>query len=323
MRPKGSDDKASAENPFGNFDPRAVHNSQVENNVSYSRYVNPLMTSMECLERSYFHSTGSGFAVEGRDILSADSSENGDFHSHNHVLIPYCSSDLWLSSEVQANAPAEASCSTNNWYTPDSSKLQFAFRGKIIFESIVNQLLEDHGLRTASSLILAGSSAGGIGVINHAQWVKDTLPSSVELRLIADSSWFINFQGNIERTFEVSAMDNMFSSDNPLMQTLTSHPACSDTTYGFPCCVSAQCMLTRKDEATDRLAYFPNDGVPMFFASSVYDVFLLAPSVVGSDNLDSANEMNQTQALIDFVTNVGEYGGEMNRSFARTFHLVK
>jgi len=324
------------DNPFGNFDPRDVFEQMKEEN--YSSFVNPLMTSMTCLDRNYFNITSSdNIAVEGKDFLSPKLAENEDFYSYNHVLIPYCSSDLWLASEVLPNAPAESNCSTEGWgYSADNSRLQFAFRGKIIFQSIFDQLKQDHGLNSTSFVVMAGSSAGGIGVLNLAQWVRQTTPT-IRLRLIVDSAWFINFQGNIARIFDESTTNGFeqpsssFSAEQDnngrLIQILYDHPACSDLTFGFPCCVSAQCMLTQKNETTGKLAYFPDEqgsnDVLMFFVSSIYDAFLLAPSVAGSEDLDSASEMNQTQALLNFLTDVGEYGGEMNRSFARTYHLVR
>ena len=63
----------------------------------------------------------------------------------------------------------------------DSNELLFRFRGKTIYQSIINQLLADHGLTDANKLILAGSSAEGLGVINHAKWTRSVLSSTTEL----------------------------------------------------------------------------------------------------------------------------------------------
>ena len=289
------------------------------------------MTSMKCLGKKYFNDSGGKIAVEGRDLLSADENENNDFYTHNHVLIPYCSSDLWLASEIRNDAPPEnTKCGVFEGYKPDSASLQFAFRGKVIFQSIFQQLLDGYGLNESDSVLLGGSSAGGLGVINLAQWAKEALNTTTEIQLLVDSAWFINYQGNIAQIFEESTRDSFSSrasavekmNNQRLVEILYSHPACNDTTFGFPCCVSAQCMLTQRSE-NGQLAYFPEDGVRMFFLSSVYDVFLLAPSLLGGDDFDLEDESNQTRALVGFLLNVGEYGGEMNRSYARTFHQVR
>ena len=120
----------------------------------YESYVNPLMTSMMCFRNST--SFGTNFSIKGRDLLSTNQDQNPDFYAHNHVLIPYCSSDLWLASEVLPTHP-NSSCDCSDLdcfgYQPDSPQLQFAFRGKIIFQSIFNQLL-GLGMNVASEIIL-------------------------------------------------------------------------------------------------------------------------------------------------------------------------
>lgn len=288
---------------------------------------------MKCLSPSHFNTTSRGVrAIEGRDMLSTNENQNGDFAHFNHVLIPYCSSDLWLAAEeTSAN---ESNCSIFETYEPNSPGLQFTFRGKIIFQSIFRQLMEDHNMTEADSIILGGSSAGGIGIINLVQWAVGTLPTAT-MSLVVDSAWFINFQGNIARIFEESIGD-AFSSESSstvnsdsrqstqrLLDILYSHPPCNDRTFGFPCCISAQCMLTRRNDS-GQLAYFPEgSNVRSFFLSSVYDIYLLAPTIANQDSFNELDEMNQTEALVNFLLKVGEYGGEMNRSFARTFRQVR
>ena len=65
-----------------------------------------------------------------------------------------------------------------------------------IFQSIFQQLTDDYGLGNASELVLAGSSVGGVGVINNAKWVQERLDEHTELLVLLDSAWFINFRGN-------------------------------------------------------------------------------------------------------------------------------
>ena len=113
-------------------------------------------------------------------------------------MIPYCSSDIWLGEETNGS---ECSCFDYNCFNfnPSSPELQFTYRGKTIFQSIFTQLLDNHGLDISTEVVLSGSSAGGVGVVNHAQWVQEQLEVRVvgntKLLVIFDSSWFINFQG--------------------------------------------------------------------------------------------------------------------------------
>ncbi len=60
----------------------------------------------------------------------------------------------------------------------------------------------------ATEVVLAGSSAGGVGVVNHAQWVRKQLLPNTELLVIFESAWFINFQGRVFFCIEYTASNN-------------------------------------------------------------------------------------------------------------------
>ena len=85
------------------FDPARVWNETILKNQDPVTVISPLMTSMKCFGnvRKYFPS-GLNYSIEGWDILDADPSANPLFHDYNHVVIPYCSSDLWLGEETVA-----------------------------------------------------------------------------------------------------------------------------------------------------------------------------------------------------------------------------
>ena len=198
-------------------------------------------------------------------------------------------------------------------YVPDSGDLQFTFRGKIIFESIIADLV-GMGLEQVLRLVLAGSSAGGLGVLNHAKYVRDLLPSA-DMRVISDSAWFINFQGGIYRELDgvtsqaesETQRQNMFT----LLNIIQSNEACSDMALGFPCCVAAYCIFTQTNSAGER--YYPSD-VPTFGIFGLYDIFFLAPSLAGVAEVE--RERNAVGFAIDFLRIVGEYGGDMNSTLA-------
>ncbi|XP_049782717.1 palmitoleoyl-protein carboxylesterase NOTUM [Schistocerca cancellata] len=112
-------------------------------------------------------------------ILSSNQEENPFWHNTNHVLVPYCSSDSWSGSR---NKPLK--------------DLQFTFMGAIIVSQVIEDLLP-LGLSKATSLMLAGSSAGGTGVIVNLDVVKDYLHNKVglqqiEVRGVSDSGWFLD-----------------------------------------------------------------------------------------------------------------------------------
>ena len=215
--------------------------------------VNPLMTSTSCFNGSR-HFQG-GLTVEGRDILDRGM-ENSVFRSHGQVLVPYCSSDVWLGSEgphtrdyVQKKKSGRdveyCECWDSNCFQfdPSSTELQFTFRGKTIFQSVIRTLDRMYDLEGAQEMILVGSSAGGLGVINLAKWVKDTYPH-LDVKVIADSSWFVNFRDGINRQF--NAVRNMLQEINltsPLPSSSSQPLRPSSTSQSLPPSATSQSPL--------------------------------------------------------------------------------
>jgi hypothetical protein len=285
------------------------------------------MTSMECLQSTFADT----LTVRGKDIMDGDPEKNPDFYDCNHVIIPYCSSDLWLGNEGR-----ELECNCSNLkcfnYQADSANLQFTFRGKTIFQSIFRQLQSNHGMRGATEIVIAGSSAGGVGALNHAQWVRDQLSPQTKLLVLFDSSWFINFQDGIYKIFDgtVRSVRSTISDGQRLLNILSSHPACADFHFGYPCCISAHCVLTRRNDM-GKLLYYPEVNQRTFALFSLYDIFLLAPALAGQDDFTSNNEspngndaddVNLAGLLINFLRIIGEYGGEMNTTASMSYFEV-
>ncbi len=319
--------------PYGNFDTTEAWEGTLgtlsgEGQMQEGPYVvNPLMTSMQCVQErtSYFPN---GFQVEGRDILDTDCQVNPIFCQYNHVVIPYCSSDLWLGEEKEdtrnyssLNSPLTGDCGCFNYscfnYNPNYEGLQFTFRGKTIFQSVIQDLLNG-SLQTADEVVLVGSSAGGVGVINNAKWVQDTLPTGVQLNVIFDSAWFINFQGAIYREFDntISQDDSDSSRENPngevLLDIIEQHDACRDTRLGYPCCISAHCLLASKE-------YYPQN-IPTLAVTSRYDIYLLAIALADLEPVSSGR--SSAGYGLDFLLTIGEYGGVMAATLEESENVV-
>ena len=292
--------------------------------------VNPLMTSLYCFsnETQHFGNTGT-FSLEGRDVLSSDCNENPTFCNHSHVLIPYCSSDMWLLNENDAGMRGECNCWDRDCffeYEPTGEN-QFTFRGRTIFQSVVETVDEMYNLGEAEEIVLMGSSVGGVGVLNLAQWVRQEY-SNVNISVVVDSSWFVNFRDRVNQEFGAlmdrfnisnssndtnssisDILSNIDLTEPEAIQLLLSHEACLDTRLGYPCCFSAQCLLTQSRQSTG-VPYYPRD-VPVFVINSLYDIFLLSDPL--SDLVLFQSDQYSTTALaLQFVTTVGEYGGVMN-----------
>lgn len=113
----------------------------------------------------------------GTGILSPQPEENPHWWNANMVFIPYCSSDVWSGT------------------TSKSEHSEYAFMGSLIIQEVVNELLTK-GLNNAKVLLLAGSSAGGTGVLLNVDNVLEQLKSqghtAVQVRGLADSGWFLD-----------------------------------------------------------------------------------------------------------------------------------
>ncbi|KAL9959098.1 hypothetical protein ACROYT_G036181 [Oculina patagonica] len=233
--------------------------------------------------------------ITGRDLLSASKHENPTFSEYTHVLVPYCSSDLWLGLKTNPKEPFH--------FVNDSSVDNFSFRGHTIFRSVFHDLLQQYNLSDAEEIILSGSSAGGIGVLNHADWVLNNVIKSrgmnCKLLSIVDSAWFIDFQGSLQA--QVNPKFLSFAN--------ISLSACMDFSHGHTCCPSASCMISR--------GYYPS-SVPLFFVSSMYDSFLLRDAFKRLEDEGKTADEN----FGDFLSVVNMYGGEVNGSVTITNNEV-
>ena len=324
---------------FGEFDTTIAWENTGLAGVPLAQFVNPLVTSVYCFrnETRYFGSSEE-FSIEGRDILSSDCTENPTFCNHGHVLIPYCSSDVWLGNEnngtrdypsTKMNPPCDCWDRECFDYNSTSEELQFTFRGRTIFQSVLQRLDEIYNLQEAEEIVLVGSSVGGVGVLNLVNWVKENY-RNVDLKVVVDSSWFVNFRDRVNQEFNglrssiesrasndtnntISSVTQIISNRNAsLMQVVNTHEACIDTRLGYPCCFAAECLLTQSSRIT-RQPYYPRD-VPLFALTSLYDLFLLSEPLA---NLMS-DQYTTVGFAVQFVSMVGEFGGVMNTSILST-----
>ena len=85
--------------------------------------------------------------IEGRDILDSDPRVNPDYWNYNTVLIPYCTSDLWVGNSSWDPALGNETFRFNLSATYN----QFVFRGSTVFRTVVGELLKD-GLHVADDV---------------------------------------------------------------------------------------------------------------------------------------------------------------------------
>ena len=109
-------------------------------------------------------------------IFSLNENENPHWYHANHVLIPYCSSDSWSGNSYASNQG------------------DFSFLGAKILQQVIIELMP-LGLKDANLLLLAGSSAGAVGVMVNLDRINNlvaSLGSNANVIGLADSGWFID-----------------------------------------------------------------------------------------------------------------------------------
>ncbi|XP_041772452.1 palmitoleoyl-protein carboxylesterase NOTUM [Anopheles merus] len=120
---------------------------------------------------------------ETRDVgglLSALPSENPYWYNANHVFVPYCSSDSWSGTKVRPD-------------TRDGLR----FMGSLIVRQVMSDLVPlGLGHSQGADLLMAGSSAGGLGVMLNLDKVRTFLQNErglkVSVRGVSDSGWFLD-----------------------------------------------------------------------------------------------------------------------------------
>ncbi|XP_024627184.1 pectin acetylesterase 5 [Medicago truncatula] len=107
-------------------------------------------------------------------ILSSVPSQNPDFFNWNKVKIRYCDG---------------ASFAGHPESEPKGSGL--FFRGQIIWEAIMNELLSI-GMSKAKQALLSGCSAGGLATLIHCDNFRQLLPKEATVKCLADAGFFLD-----------------------------------------------------------------------------------------------------------------------------------
>ncbi|CAF0782315.1 unnamed protein product [Adineta steineri] len=93
---------------------------------------------------------------------------------YNIIYVPYCSSDLWSGSSNKSHS-----------------------HGYDIFHAIFNDLKSDRNFQKAKQIVFTGFSAGGLGLLLNLPNLLTKFSSKIDIRVIIDSGWFIDYPGSI------------------------------------------------------------------------------------------------------------------------------
>jgi len=205
------------------------------------------VTPIDCIKRRYSHLGSSKYLhpdhlPEGESTCSR--SEYNPFATFSHVWIPYCSGDTWLGNSAEGHL----------------SLLGMQMSGHLILETIVDTLLNDTSMGSATDVVLSGSSAGGIGTYHHTDWFADVVASRAKAkgrtspRVVGLPIEGMFFPKNFPVLFEQFVIGNLHPISNfmskylSLLQDPWLHPACVEAAHsrGFPPadCFSVATMIS-------------------------------------------------------------------------------
>lgn len=251
-------------------------------------------------------------SVKGNTILSRNATENPVASDFTRWIVPYCSQDLYLGS------------------ADPSLDRQLARRGDDIAIAALNTLKDSFDNSTIDTLIVAGISAGSVGLMNHIGSVQKVSQDAnvTKLRLILDSV-------AVASTNEFYSESNL----NSELEAITDperHPLCSSSytqvfqsqeLWNIPCCVSIHCML-ENDPVLQRLNQAEdNDGRErLLLLDSLYDPIAIASTVlVNPAEVDSTAKLEKLSiSEIDAAfSKIFEVAGSRDREFTQSAYGSK
>ena len=153
--------------------------------------------------------------LSGEGITSLSHADNKLFSDANIIRIPYCSQDLWLGNTKQR--------------VGDHT---FHFKGSQIISQTVQYMLKARRLKRGSEVIIAGSSAGGIGVINNIDAIGRQIRKrnrTIKIRGLVDSGYFI-LKNSVQREELRKSLE--FWDVKPNVKCLEKHSSPTECTIG-------------------------------------------------------------------------------------------
>jgi hypothetical protein len=115
-------------------------------------------------------------ATYGGSYTNPNRVANPGFWNWTRVHIPYCSGDLWTGTQTE------------------NSTLTFGlyFAGHLIFKAVVEDIVAKYGFTNATEVLLAGGSAGALGLTSNIDWLNDRVPNA-SISALMNAGWFTDF----------------------------------------------------------------------------------------------------------------------------------
>ena len=216
-------------------------------------------------------------------LLGSTPGSNPDFYDASVVQVLYCSSDDWSGAKASTTV-----------YSPNDPTT-WNFEGRAILNAVISDLAASHNFSSATEVMLAGDSAGGVGVFANTNPVAKLVPSTARFVSYSDAA-FPDGGYDYLATGGAPNYDNASATPNQIAKRIlalplwngTGDPVCSAATAPDPTsqigCYSGQTLLA------------PNTGtltLPMLVSVSERDTNQLGTagipaSATGSGNLTTS-----------------------------------
>jgi hypothetical protein len=226
---------------------------------------------------SYQANPSSAFGQGG--ILGPTPGTNPDFYDANMVQVLYCSSDDWSGAKVGTSA-----------YNADDPTT-WNFQGRAILDSVIADLEANHGLASATEVMLTGQSAGGVGTFANANPVAKLVPASARYVAYSDAA-FGNDVDNFLATGSPPNYTDTNSTPNQVAKRVPALPLWNGT--GDPVCAAASASDIDSQIAcySGQTLLAPITGTivfPMLVSTSEKDTNQLGTAGVPNSALTSGN----------------------------------
>ncbi|KAK7108162.1 hypothetical protein V1264_015948 [Littorina saxatilis] len=247
-------------------------------------------TAEECLERSE-SALGSSLKTEMsmplEGVMSSDCTTNPDFCLWHMVDLLYCDGGSYLGNRSE---PLEV----------NSKKVYM--RGALVFDALIEYLATFTLFKDAEQIIFAGSSAGSLGALIHADRLRERLPSSVKtVHLLVDGGLFV----------DVPDINGDHSMANILRDAFSFHHL-----HNFV--GMKECTRTVTEEEEEYRCVLPEVFhkyvfTPIFFINSLYDTWFRKNALKIDCTLDLCSDINLREVVNTRIKILNE-GQEILRS---------
>lgn len=230
---------------------------------------------------------GQVFPTVLEGLKSTDKAQNPDFYDANLVQLMYCSSDTW-SGDVAGNSTL-----------PTDNLGRWDFRGRRIVEAVLTELLPQ-GLGAAEEVLLTGSSAGGIGVVNNADDIRLALPAATRYVALMDAGFFFDYPAfDYTTKLESTAMPTQRQAQ--LAEAVAAWGGRGDASCDAAASNSAARALCR---SVYDVLLAGHVKTPLFIRQSIYDMVQL--NMLGEVGKPKVIDMSTATALRAYRTRFGQ-----------------